>query len=176
MAGSVSLCVPFQPSRTAAAFASDDAFASQVSELRIADPEHVSQYLFGMLAERGRRQAVLSRGPGQPHRIGDHLHRLRRRRAASLLRILRACTCGSAKTCSSVLIGPQPIFCASSSVDPFRRGLRLHHRRQRGGDMLAVGDADRVGGEARVGRAGAPGRVALQKRSKVGSLPTARMM
>src|SRR3954453_6631543 len=76
MTGSVSLCVPFQPSRPAAAFASDDAFASQVSELQIADPKHVSQYLIGMLAERGRGQAVLSRGPGKPHRIGDHLYRL----------------------------------------------------------------------------------------------------
>src|SRR3954451_3327555 len=74
MTGSVSLCVPFQPSRAAAAFASDNAFASQVSELRIADPEHVSQYLVGMLAERGRGQAVLSRGLRKPHRIGDHLH------------------------------------------------------------------------------------------------------
>ncbi len=56
------------------------------------------------------------------------------------------------KTRDSRAIGPQPIFSASSRLDPFGGGAAFHHRREGVGYQGAVFHPRGIGGEARIGQ------------------------
>jgi len=87
----------------------------------------------------------------------------------------RAMTCGSAKTSESVLIGPQPIFSASSAATQ----SAVVRDRMIGVRAAVVASRLRTRSAlvAKRGSASSSSQPnALQNRAKVGSLPTARMM
>ena len=103
-----------------------------------------------MLAEHRRGAVVDERRLRHPDGGAHRGHRCRRRHAAGRSRMPRWTTCGSAKTCATVLIGPAGTPAFSSRA---RRSARANVRdqpRELRHERRAVGDARRVGGGERI--------------------------